>query len=89
MLTITATPNSKTYDSQATAGAIPTASSLVGNDTVTGLTEAYADANAGTGKTVSITAYTIHDGNSGKNYAVTKVANTRGSSTKSHLPSRL
>ena len=46
-------------------------SGLVGNDTVTGLAEAYSNANAGSGKTLSVSAYTISDGNGGNNYTVT------------------
>ncbi len=43
---------------------------LVGNDSVTGLAEVYSDKNAGSSKTLSVSAYTITDGNSGNNYAV-------------------
>jgi sugar lactone lactonase YvrE len=54
-LTITATANTKTYDSTASATAIPTVSGLIGSDTVTGLlSESYDTANAGTGKTLSV-----------------------------------
>jgi hypothetical protein len=34
------------------------------------LTETYADANAGTGKTLSVDSFTINDGNGGGNYSV-------------------
>ncbi len=50
-------------------------SGLQGNDTVTA-TEVFSDANAGTGKTLSIGAYTVNDGNNGNNYSVTTLANT-------------
>ena len=43
-LTITATTNTKIYDSTTTAAALPTVSGLVGGDTVTGLSEAYVNA---------------------------------------------
>ena len=43
-----------------------------------GLTEAYTDPAPGTGKTLVVTAYTVNDGNGGKNYAVAGVPNTTG-----------
>ena len=52
-LTITAATNTKTYDVTTTASATPTVSGLQGSDTVAALVEAYADANAGSGKSLS------------------------------------
>ena len=52
-------------------------SGLQGNDTVTA-TEVFSDANAGTDKTLSISAYTVNDGNNENNYPVTTLANTTG-----------
>jgi hypothetical protein len=79
VLTIAANPNSKIYDSTTTAAATPTASGLLGTDTVTGLTEAYANRDIGTGKTLIVNSgYTINDGNSGGNYTVNLVSNTTG-----------
>lgn len=46
-LTITATTNTKTYDSTVTAAATPTVAGLIGGDTVQGMTEVYASAQAG------------------------------------------
>ena len=43
--------------------------------TVTGLSESYNTADAGTGKTLSVASYVINDGNSGGNYAVVTAAN--------------
>ena len=78
-LTITAASNTKTYDSSMTATATPTFSGLQGSsDSVTGLTEAYTDKNAGTGKTLSVTGYVVNDGNGGNNYAVRTVTDTTG-----------
>ncbi len=84
-LTVTAITNSKGYDSLTTATALPSHSPLIGGDTISGLTEVYADKNAGTGKTLSVSAYTIADGNGGNNYAVTPVNNTTGIITKATL----
>ncbi len=77
-LTITATTNTKNFDGTVTAAALPTVSGLIGGDTISGLAEVYADASGNTGKTLSVSAYTISDGNSGNNYAVTKVNDLTG-----------
>jgi hypothetical protein len=80
-LTITAASNTKSYDATNTAAAIPTISvstPLRGSDTVTGLAETYDTPNAGTGKTLSVSAYTINDGNGGLNYKVNTVMNATG-----------
>jgi hypothetical protein len=77
-LTITATANTKIYDGTTSASAIPTTSGLQGSDTVTGLAEMYDTPNAGTGKTMSVSAYTVNDGNSGNNYTVSTVTSTAG-----------
>src|SRR5207253_2715998 len=77
-LTITAQTNTKTYDSTTSAAAIPVVVGLVGSDTVTGKAETYATANAGVGKTLSVSAYTVNDGNGGGNYTVMTVADGSG-----------
>src|SRR5439155_5593813 len=65
--------DSKTYDGTTTSTATPTVSGLQTGDTVTGKTQAFASKNAlGTnGSTLTVTAYTVNDGNSGGNYTVT------------------
>lgn len=75
--TITAATNTKTYDSNTSAAATPTASPLGTGDTLTALTEAYTDAKAGTGKTL-VPSGLITDGNSGNNYTYTYANNTTG-----------
>ena len=77
-LTITAVANTKIYDGSTSAAATPTTSGLQGSDSVSGLVETYDTKNAGTGKTLSVSAYTVNDGNSGANYTVSTVANTAG-----------
>ena len=84
-LTITATTNTKTYDSMTTASATPAVSGLVGNDTVTGLSEAYSNGNAGSNMTLSVTGYMISDGDDGNNYAVTPKSNSTGVINKAPL----
>jgi uncharacterized protein YfiM (DUF2279 family) len=77
-LTITAAANTKDYDGLTSAVATPTASGLQGSDSVTGLAETYDTKDAGTGKTLGVSAFTVNDGNSGGNYTVSSVANTAG-----------
>jgi hypothetical protein len=77
-LTITAVANTKTYDGNISAAAPPTVSGVQTGDSVTGLAETYDTANAGTGKTLSVSAYMVNDGNGGLNYTVTKLPNTAG-----------
>ncbi len=77
-LTITAVANTKTYDATTSAAAKPTVSGLVGSDTVTGLTEAYSDPNAGSNKTLTVSGYLVNDGNGGSNYVVTVQPNQLG-----------
>ncbi len=84
-LTITAKTNTKTYTATTAAGATPTVSGLIGSDTVTGLAEQYADANVATGKTISVSAYTIGDSNGGNNYSVTTMPATDGQITPAPL----
>ena len=77
-LTLTAQTNTKTYDGTISAAAIPTVAGLQPGDTVTGKAETYDNANAGSGKTLSVSAYTVNDGNGGNNYAVSTFANMTG-----------
>ncbi len=85
-LTITAQTNSKTYDANITASTTPTVSGLQGStDTVTGLAETYDNANAGTGKTLSVSTYTVNDDNDGGNYAVSAVSTSTGVITQYNI----
>jgi len=84
-LTMTAGAFTKTYDGTVGSSATPTVSGLVDGDTVSGLSQAYSDANAGTGKTLVVQGYTINDGNGGNNYQVTLVNNTTGVINKAAL----
>jgi len=77
-LTITAVTNTKVYDGTTSAAAIPAVSGLQGTDTVTNLSETYDTPAIGTGKTLTVTTYTVNDGNGGNNYTVTTVANQTG-----------
>ncbi len=68
-LTVSAVSDTKTYDGGVLSSATPTGSGLLGGDTVSGLTESFDSKNAGA-RTLSVTGYTISDGNDGGNYAV-------------------
>lgn len=69
ILTLTASEASRTYDGTTTAPGAPIATGLVGGDTAGGFSQAFDSRNAGQ-RTVSVTGYTINDGNGGANYAV-------------------
>src|SRR5205807_782788 len=72
-LSIRAQTNSKTYDSTTSTDEVPVVVGLMGSDTVTGKAETYDTKNVGAGKTLSVSAYTVNDVNSGNNYTVTTV----------------
>jgi hypothetical protein len=69
LLTLSAAPASRTYDGSAAASGTPTVSGLVSGDTVSGLSQGFDSRNAGA-RTVSVTGYTLNDGNGGGNYTV-------------------
>ncbi len=80
-ITVTATSNTKAYDGNNSAAAIPTITggTLAAGDTVN-LTEVYDTNNGGTGKT--LTAFgSVNDGNGGHDYTVTFLTNTTGAIT--------
>ncbi|WP_304441715.1 S-layer family protein [Limnohabitans sp. G3-2] len=78
-LTVTAVTNTKSFDGNTEAQAVPVVSGLKVSDTVVNLREAYADANPGTGKTLSVQmGYQIVDGNNGNNYVVSLVPSQTG-----------
>ncbi len=84
-LTLTATTNTKVYDGTVSAAATPTVTGLVAGDTVSGLAQIYDNKNVGTGKTLSVSAYTVNDGNGGNNYSVATIDKTTGVITPASL----
>ncbi|MGO9466437.1 MAG: beta strand repeat-containing protein, partial [Isosphaeraceae bacterium] len=70
-ITVTAAPNTKTYDGTTSASAVPaiTSGSLVNGDTPD-FSEVYSTSNAGTGLTLTPSG-TVGDGNGGNNYTYT------------------
>jgi hypothetical protein len=77
-LTITAAANTKIYDGTTSAAATPTVTGLQGFDTVVNLAETYDTKNVGTGKALTVSSYTVNDGNAGANYTVNAVASSAG-----------
>jgi hypothetical protein len=68
-LSIAAVTDSKIYDGNSGSAATPSVSGLQGDDTVTGKVQAFDSPNAGP-RTLSVTAYTVNDDNSGLDYTV-------------------
>jgi hypothetical protein len=80
LLSITAVTNTKTYDGNTSALATPTVVGLQDADTISGLSEAYANRDAGTAKTL-IPSGTVIDSIThlaSGNYTVSFVNNTSG-----------
>ncbi len=78
-LTITADATSKVYDGKLTSTGKPVVDGRVRGDSIVGLTQSFADKNAGTGKTINVNhGYTIRDGNNGNNYDVVLVQSHAG-----------
>lgn len=74
VLTLTATAASKVYDGNVRVDDKPLISGRQRGDSIHGLSQSFADKNAGTGKTVSVNAgYVINDENGGNNYTVVLV----------------
>ena len=71
-LAINAVSASKVYDGSTTSAAVPSVSGLLGSDSVSNAREAYASKNVrgNGGSSLSVTGYTVNDGNSGANYTV-------------------
>ena len=73
-LTLSASTDTKVYDRTTASSRIPTVTGLLGSDTLTGLTQAFADRNvlgAGASTLVVQNGYVLADGNGGANYALT------------------
>jgi hypothetical protein len=75
-LNVTALANTKVFNGQVGALAIPVISGLEGSDTAVA-SETYLTASVGTGKTLTPTVV-ISDGDGGADYAVTLTVNTNG-----------
>ncbi|HZC17971.1 MAG TPA: YDG domain-containing protein, partial [Caulobacteraceae bacterium] len=72
-LTLTALTETRTYDGTAASDVTPANSALAEGDSLSGLTETFDSRNAGS-RTLSVSGFTIDDGNGGGNYAVTEVS---------------
>ena len=79
LLTITATAASKVYDGTLRIDDKPIVTGRARGDSISGLSQSFADKNAGTGKAVLVgNGFVIRDGNGGNNYDVVVVDGTAG-----------
>jgi hypothetical protein len=77
-ITVTAATDSKQYDGTTSSTGVPTITSgSLGTGDTANFTQAFANKNVGTGKTLT-PAGSVTDGNSGNNYSVTFADNTTG-----------
>ena len=84
-LTVSTANVTKTYDGTTAAAGSATVTGgtqLCGSDSLSGGTFVFADKNAGTGKTVTVSGVTVNDGNSGNNYTMTYANNTTSTINK-------
>ena len=68
--------NTKVYDGTTSAAAIPTVSGLEGQRYRHEPDEVYATQPSARNKVLTVSAYTVNDGNSGNNYAVNLLTTT-------------
>ena len=87
-LTITSSNVVKTYDgttSAAGSALVAGGTQLFSTDSISGGTFAFTDPNAGSNKSVTVSAVTVSDGNGGNNYSVTYIDNTTSTINKASL----
>ena len=84
-LTIAAVTNSRVYDGTVASAGVPTVGAVFSGDTVTGVAQTFDTRHVGTGKTLSVTSYTVNDGNNGHNYMVALLADHLGVITQRAL----
>ncbi len=86
-ITVSSSDVSKTYDgtTSATGSAVLVGGTLFNSDSLSGGSFAFADINAGTGKTVTAGGVTVSDGNNGGNYDVTYADNTSSTIDKASI----
>jgi len=83
-LTISAVADSKAFNASAASSGQPTVSGLLGSDTVTGRVQVFDSAAVGS-RTLSVSAYTVNDGNSGGNYSTPTLQTAAGTITQGGL----
>ncbi|MEI8082917.1 MAG: YDG domain-containing protein, partial [Actinomycetes bacterium] len=76
-LSINAVTNTKIYDGGVSSAAAPTVTGLVVGDSAVA-TQTYDTKNVGTDKTLSVSEYTVSDGNNGDNYSVSTDTDATG-----------
>lgn len=83
-LTIAAQGDTKTYNGTRVSSITPSISGLQSGDSVTGARQRFDASDAGA-RTLSVSAYTINDGNNGNNYSVTVNNGVNGQINKANL----
>ncbi|MET0379463.1 MAG: YDG domain-containing protein, partial [Spongiibacteraceae bacterium] len=86
-LIVSSSDVTKIYDGMLAAigSATLTGGTLFGSDSLSGGSFAFADKNAGSGKTVTVTDVSVSDGNGGSNYSVTYTNNTTSTINAANL----
>ncbi|HEY2561955.1 MAG TPA: YDG domain-containing protein [Caldimonas sp.] len=70
LLTLSASADTKVYDGNTSSAAAPVVvSGLAAGDTVTSMTQVFDSRNTGS-RTLTVTGYTVNDGNGGANYSI-------------------
>ena len=71
LLTIAAVTDTKTYNGTTTSNLTPTVNGLMTGDSLTGLSQAFDNKNAGARTLLVGSGFVLNDGNNGDNYSVT------------------
>jgi len=69
-LTLAATSASKTYDGTLASSGAVTVGGLLGSDSISGASQSYNSKDVASANTLSVSGYTVNDGNGGRNYTV-------------------
>jgi hypothetical protein len=77
-LVIAAQANTKVFDGNVSATAVPLVSGLLGTDTVSDLSQVYASPSVGSSKAVVVQSFRVSDRNGGANYQTTLLQNGSG-----------
>jgi hypothetical protein len=83
-LTLTALPDNKVYDGSIGSSVMPASGVLAAGDSISDLRQVFDSSDIGL-RTLSVSGYTLNDGNGGGNYVVTRVPTT-GSILPQQIP---
>ena len=77
-LQILAQPEVKVFDGTDTSVMVPVVKGLVGSDTVSNLSQSFANSVVGLNKTINVKSYTVSDRNNGGNYQINLIPSEAG-----------